>query len=115
MVFLAAANNLMVLFLSLEWFSLCLYILCAIDYEVANYYLSTHPDSHFRHHLFAARSEPGRRYGLFDNQLSIHTIGGASEKRTLASLAEIRAVLAEQFRITLPHAPELDAALARLL
>src|SRR5213079_1138617 len=25
MVFLAAANNLMVLFLSLEWFSLCLY------------------------------------------------------------------------------------------
>ncbi len=87
----------------------------AIDYEVANYYLSTHPDSHFRHHLFAARSEPGRRYGLFDNQLSVHTIGGASEKRTLASLAEIRAVLAEQFRITLPHAPELDAALARLL
>jgi NADH-quinone oxidoreductase subunit N len=35
MVFLAAANNLMVLFLSLEWFSLCLYILCAIDYELA--------------------------------------------------------------------------------
>ena len=34
MVFLAAANNLMVLFLSLEWFSLCLYILCAIDYEL---------------------------------------------------------------------------------
>src|SRR5581483_5943770 len=34
MVFLAAANNLMVLFLSLEWFSICLYILCAIDYEL---------------------------------------------------------------------------------
>jgi NADH-quinone oxidoreductase subunit N len=34
MVFLASANNLMTLFLSLEWFSLCLYILCAIDYEL---------------------------------------------------------------------------------
>jgi NADH-quinone oxidoreductase subunit N len=35
MVFLASANNLMTLFLSLEWFSLCLYVLCAIDYELA--------------------------------------------------------------------------------
>jgi NADH-quinone oxidoreductase subunit N len=34
MIFLAAANNLLVLFLSLEWFSLCLYVLCAIDYEL---------------------------------------------------------------------------------
>ncbi len=31
MVFLGSANNLMTLFLSLEWFSLCLYVLCAID------------------------------------------------------------------------------------
>jgi N-hydroxyarylamine O-acetyltransferase len=87
----------------------------AIDYEVANHYLCTHPDSHFRHHLFAGRSEPGRRYGLLDNQLSVHTIGGASERRALTSVAEMRAALAEQFRITLPDAPELDATLARLI
>jgi NADH-quinone oxidoreductase subunit N len=31
MVFFVAANNLMTLFLGLEWFSLCLYVLCAID------------------------------------------------------------------------------------
>ncbi len=31
MVFLVAANNLMTLFLGLEWFSISLYILCAID------------------------------------------------------------------------------------
>ena len=31
MSFFVAANNLMTLFLALEWFSLCLYILCAID------------------------------------------------------------------------------------
>jgi NADH-quinone oxidoreductase subunit N len=31
MVFLASANNLMTLFLGLEWFSISLYILCAID------------------------------------------------------------------------------------
>jgi NADH-quinone oxidoreductase subunit N len=33
MIFLAAANNLMTLFLGLEWFSISLYILCAIDRE----------------------------------------------------------------------------------
>ena len=31
MCFLVAANNLMTLFLGLEWFSISLYILCAID------------------------------------------------------------------------------------
>src|ERR671935_1267889 len=31
MSFFVGANNLMTLFLALEWFSLCLYILCAID------------------------------------------------------------------------------------
>ena len=31
MAFFVAANNLLTLFLALEWFSLCLYVLCAID------------------------------------------------------------------------------------
>ena len=34
MVFLVTANNLITLFLGLEWFSICLYILCAIDLEL---------------------------------------------------------------------------------
>jgi NADH-quinone oxidoreductase subunit N len=34
MAFLASANNLMTLFLGLEWFSLCLYVLCALEYDV---------------------------------------------------------------------------------
>jgi NADH-quinone oxidoreductase subunit N len=33
MIFLASANNLMTLFLGLEWFSISLYILCAVDGE----------------------------------------------------------------------------------
>ena len=35
MVFLVTADNLMTLFLGLEWFSIALYILCAIDVDVA--------------------------------------------------------------------------------
>jgi len=34
MIFFVAASNLMTLFLGLEWFSISLYILCAIDYDL---------------------------------------------------------------------------------
>src|SRR5213078_1437850 len=34
MVFLLQAHNLMTLFLGLEWFSISLYVLCAIDYDL---------------------------------------------------------------------------------
>jgi NADH-quinone oxidoreductase subunit N len=34
MVFFVGAANLMTLFLALEWFSICLYIMCAIDWEL---------------------------------------------------------------------------------
>jgi NADH-quinone oxidoreductase subunit N len=34
MVFFVGAANLMVLFLSLEWFSIALYVMCAIDYDL---------------------------------------------------------------------------------
>ena len=34
MAFFVGSANLMVMFLSLEWFSLALYVMCAIDYDV---------------------------------------------------------------------------------
>jgi NADH-quinone oxidoreductase subunit N len=36
MVFLVQANDLMTLFLGLEWFSICLYILCAIEIDLVD-------------------------------------------------------------------------------
>jgi N-hydroxyarylamine O-acetyltransferase len=86
-----------------------------IDYEAASWYLSTHPNSHFISGLMAARPAPGRRYGLRDNQLSIHHLDGASERRELASVAELRATLADVFGLTLPDTPDLDRALERIL
>ena len=34
MAFFVGSANLMVLFLSLEWFSIALYVMCAIDYDL---------------------------------------------------------------------------------
>jgi N-hydroxyarylamine O-acetyltransferase len=85
-----------------------------VDYEVANWYVSTHPESHFVSGLLAARPAPGRRYALRDNQLSVHAVGGPTEQRVLTNAAELQGVLTDLFRLTLPNAPGLDPILERI-
>ena len=53
------------------------------DYEMANWFTSTHPTSHFRHNLLAARTTPQARYGLLFNQLTVRHRNGPVEKTTL--------------------------------
>jgi N-hydroxyarylamine O-acetyltransferase len=84
------------------------------DYDVINYYLSTHPTSPFRTSLRVARTLPGLRRGLVNNQLSLHYLNGATEKRLLVDVAEIRGVLSEVFGLPLPAGPDLDRAIARV-
>jgi N-hydroxyarylamine O-acetyltransferase len=79
-----------------------------------NYYLSTHPASHFTSRLIAARTEPGRRHALRDNQLAVHRTGGATERAALTSARELRAALETTFGVAVPRDPALDAALERL-
>lgn len=87
------------------------------DYEVTNWYLSNHPESHFVTGLFIARPEigPARRYGLKENQLSIHTLEKGTEKRTLNTADELKEVLKNNVRIRLTEVPELDEKLAGII
>lgn len=84
------------------------------DYEVSNWYVSTHPDSIFVTELMAARPATDRRYALRNNEFAVHDLNGSTERRVLTSVVELREILENAFRITLPDAPELDSALARL-
>lgn len=84
------------------------------DYEVANWFICTHPDSFFTFSLLAARPDADRRYGLRDNDFAVHHLGGPTERRTLTTPAELRRVLEESFLISLPADPNLDATLTRL-
>ena len=68
------------------------------DYEVVNYYLSTHPRSHFTFTLIAARMENGKRFNLRNLDLSIHE-RGVSEKSTVQSANELRSLLNDTFLI----------------
>jgi N-hydroxyarylamine O-acetyltransferase len=84
------------------------------DYEISNWYVSAHPDSIFVTGLIAARPATDRRYALRNNELAVHHLNGSTDRRILTSVVEMRDTLERAFRITLPNAPELDAALARL-
>jgi len=87
------------------------------DYEITNWYLSNHPESHFVTGLIAARPEvdPNRRYALHGKELSIHTIGKETEKHTLQTVAELKDVLKNDFRINMPDVPGLDDKLEELM
>ncbi|WP_447600353.1 arylamine N-acetyltransferase family protein [Nitrospira sp. Nam80] len=84
------------------------------DYEMANWYLSTHPDSRFVTGLMAARPAPDRRYALLNNQLTVHYRNGGRDRRLITGVADMRETLEQAFHLVLPDAPELDAVLARL-
>jgi len=84
------------------------------DYEVTSYFLSTHPDSHFRTGLIAARAAADRRHALRNRNYAVHHLGGDTERRVLATTDELRRVLEREFQIVLPADPELDRALDNL-
>jgi N-hydroxyarylamine O-acetyltransferase len=84
------------------------------DHEQGNWFVSTHPRSIFVNGLLAARAEPDRRYALYNNELSIHTLDGETEKRTLLTVPELRDVLSDLFKLPLAGLEGLDPALRRL-
>src|SRR5262249_15632332 len=86
------------------------------DYEMANWYVSTHPESEFTVRLMAARLPPKKSLGLMNNQYSIHHVDGTTQKRTLNTAAEIATVLETDCAIALPTPrAELLEALARVI
>lgn len=54
-----------------------------IDYEVANWFTATHPNSHFRHRLIVTRTTPEARHVLLANRLTIRPPTGEVEQRFL--------------------------------
>lgn len=85
------------------------------DYEMRNHYTSNHPDSQFVTELMAARTEGGCRHTLRNDSYALRTPGGVSERRRLQTVAEMRAMLENEFRITLPEIGDLDPTLERIL
>ncbi len=82
-----------------------------IDYEVANFFLYTHPTSLFRNTLIAAKPVEEGRYALSGNQLTFYPRSSVPIKTTLGTAAEVREVLTTKFGIHLQGLPDLDTRL----
>ena len=74
-----------------------------IDREVANWYTSTHPGSHFKNRLIVARAlADGGRVTLLNRELTVRAAGGHAEVHVLASPDELLDVLAARFGLAFP-------------
>ena len=71
------------------------------DFEVANHYVSTHPQSRFVQTMTAQRTGPQERRTLVNRELAIERASG-SERRMLADDDELLATLAESFGLHFP-------------
>jgi N-hydroxyarylamine O-acetyltransferase len=82
------------------------------EYEIANWFTASHPDSPYRSNLIAARPGPDRtRITLFNARLNLRSGTGEVERRTLGDVADYRTVLADMFGLRVSEA-DLGAALA---
>jgi len=84
------------------------------EYEICNWFTSTHPHSPYLNNLIAARPGPNKtRLTLFNTRFNVRHASGEVERRILQDEADYRRVLREDFGITLSDA-ELRAALAHV-
>ena len=101
-----------------EWKPLYRFALQAqqlIDYEVSNWYISTHPDSLFTNTLIVAKPDADCRYALRNNQFTIHHLHGQTEWSSLKTVTELRTVLEDIFHLTLPKFADSHIAFQRLV
>ena len=74
-----------------------------IDRELANWFTSTHPQSHFRSRLVAARALPdGARLTLLNREFTRRDRSGVADTRLLQSPSELLDVLDTGFGLTFP-------------
>jgi N-hydroxyarylamine O-acetyltransferase len=72
----------------------------SVDYELANYFTSTHPASRFVQNLVVARPGDGCRYSLYNRDFGVRR-GDIVERRTLESDDELFAVLERHFGLSI--------------
>lgn len=69
-----------------------------IDYELGNWFTSTHPDSRFRNNLIVARTTAEARYTLLNNRYTVRHVNGDVQRQVLDA-AGIDSTLTGTFRL----------------
>lgn len=85
-----------------------------VDYETANWYVATHPQSRFVNQLIAARADHIGRHALLDARYSRYLPDQAAQTRQMQSPEELRQLLHKEFLIELDTLATLDDKLTAL-
>jgi N-hydroxyarylamine O-acetyltransferase len=85
------------------------------DYEVASWYLSNNPTSHFITGLIAALPFESGRHVLRNGDFATHFLNGGHERRTIENVVDLKNTLQNVFRIALPNVPHIDEYLERII
>jgi N-hydroxyarylamine O-acetyltransferase len=83
-----------------EWHDLCEFTLeemPMIDRELANWYTSAHPQSHFKNRLMVARATATGRLAVLNHEFTVRGPDGRADTRNLDSPEALLGVLAEHF------------------
>ncbi|CDG83215.1 arylamine N-acetyltransferase family protein [Janthinobacterium agaricidamnosum] len=86
-----------------------------IDYEVGNWYVSTHQNSPFLGQLVVARTGAGLRRTLNNGSYAIHRIGAKSERWQFTEVDVVIDLLQNEFGIRMPQHPQLRNILERVI
>jgi N-hydroxyarylamine O-acetyltransferase len=87
----------------------------AIDFEIGNWYVTTHADSPLISQLMVARAEPRLRRTLNNGSYGIHPLGGITQRRQITDVDELISLLQGEFGIRLPRDLDLESAIAQLI
>jgi N-hydroxyarylamine O-acetyltransferase len=80
-----------------------------IDREVANWFTSAHPQSHFKNRLVVARAgADGVRHTLLNHELTLRRADGTGEHREIETPAELLGILDEVFELRLPAGTRIE-------
>jgi len=90
-----------------DWQDVCEFTLeemPPIDREIANWYTSAHPQSHFKNRLLVARAAAeGQRLSILNDQFTLRERHGTATTRQLTSAEELLEVLLKQFGLSFPE------------
>ncbi|EJL07599.1 arylamine N-acetyltransferase family protein [Pseudomonas chlororaphis] len=87
----------------------------AADYEMGNWFVSTHKDSPFLGQLKVALMGEGLRRTLNNGSYAVHRLGQDSERRQISDPDELITLLQNEFAIRVPQHPRLREVLGELL
>ena len=68
-----------------------------VDLDISNWYLSTHPDSHFKSRLILSKVDENARYTYTDHVLNIRTRDGEKESITIENDIQLYEILINTF------------------